>query len=119
MNASFYFPAQKLAPKLAGQKLAENWRGSGQEGASMFALITGTLHRNPVARIGKTGAPFVTAHLRYRAGLECGWASVIAFAEDARAELLRLHEDDVVTVQGEARLATYTGKGGDVRPSSK
>jgi hypothetical protein len=30
---------------------------------------------------------------------------------------MRLHEDDVVTVQGEARLGTYTAKGGDVRPS--
>ena len=58
----------------------------------MFVLITGTLHRDPIARPGKTGAAFVTANLRYRAGNEAAWASVIAFAEDARTELLRLHE---------------------------
>ena len=76
----------------------------------MFVLITGTLHRDPVSRTGKTGAPFVTAQMRWRSGQETAWASVIAFAEDARAELLRLHEDDVLTVQGEARLSTYTAK---------
>jgi hypothetical protein len=39
-----------------------------------------------------------------------------SFTADARAELSWLHEDDVVTAQGEARLGTYTGKSGDVRP---
>jgi hypothetical protein len=68
-------------------------------------------------RIGKNGAPFVTAQVRYRDGAVSGFASVIAFAEDARAELLRLREDDVITVQGEARLGTYTAKDGSARPS--
>ena len=83
----------------------------------MFVLVTGTLHRDPVSRTGKNGGQFVTANLRYRVGQETGFASIIAFAEDARTELMRLHEDDVLTVQGEARLGTYTSKSGDVRPS--
>jgi hypothetical protein len=77
-----------------------------------FVLITGVLHRDPIARTGKTGAPFVTAQLRYKTVQETGWASVIAFAEDARAELMRLRADDALTVQGEARLGTYTSKSG-------
>jgi hypothetical protein len=65
----------------------------------------------------KTLRPFVTAHLRWRAGQETSFASIIAFAETARGELLRLRADDALTVQGEARLGTYTTKVGDVRPS--
>lgn len=83
----------------------------------MFALVTGILSRDPIARTGKSGAEFVTANLRWRSGQETAWASVIAFAEDARAELLRLHEGDVLTAQGEGRLAAYTGKDGTARPS--
>jgi hypothetical protein len=78
----------------------------------MFVLVTGTLHRDPIARTGKNGAEFVTANLRYRVGQETAWASIIAFVEDVRAELMRLHEDDVVTVQGEGRLGTCTAKDG-------
>jgi len=56
----------------------------------MYVLLTGVLHRDPVARTGKGGASFVTAHMRYRAGQETGFASIIAFAEGVRTELLRL-----------------------------
>jgi hypothetical protein len=55
--------------------------------------------------------------LQNRAGNRLGWASVIAFAEDARAELMRLRAEDPLTVQGEARLGTYTAKSGELRPS--
>jgi hypothetical protein len=77
----------------------------------------GVLHRDPIARTGKNGGQFVTAQLRYRVGQETACASVIVFAEDARTELLRLKEDDALTVQGEGRLSTYQGQDGTTRPS--
>jgi len=56
-------------------------------------LLTGTLHRDSAARTGKSGAVFVTAQLRYRSGQETGFASLIAFAEEAKNELLAKNGD--------------------------
>ncbi|MDD5036676.1 MAG: single-stranded DNA-binding protein [Methylococcaceae bacterium] len=78
---------------------------------SIFVLITGTLHKDPTPRTSQAGKEFVTANVRIEADGATTWASIIAFSESAREELLRLRAGDAVSVQGKAKLGTYEKNG--------
>jgi single-stranded DNA-binding protein len=82
-------------------------------------LIGGRIHGTPVSRVGKSGRPFVTAHVRVslRDG-ESIFANVICFAQDARTALAALKEGDSVCLSGELTPRIYQPKdGGSPRPA--
>jgi hypothetical protein len=68
----------------------------------------------PESKVSKTGKPFVVAKLREGAGDAVVWWSVVAFAGEAREELLRLSDGEAVAVSRPFSLTTY-GRNGEVR----
>jgi single-stranded DNA-binding protein len=72
-----------------------------------FILITGTLFRNPEQRTSKAGKPYVTATLSVKDGEESQFWNIVAFAEGAQTELMRLGEGDSISIQGALRVETY------------
>ena len=82
---------------------------------SAHALITGTLHRDPVARTAKSGKAFVTALLRSESQGETLWVNAVAFDEVAQAGLLRLKAGEALAIQG-AKAGVYE-KNGEHRAS--
>ncbi|MGI2323811.1 MULTISPECIES: single-stranded DNA-binding protein [unclassified Methylococcus] len=83
---------------------------------SIYALLTGELHRDPVQRTSSSGKVFVTANLKIQDGSETQWASLIAFDATACEELMRCHAGDSIAAQGRLKPGTYE-KGGEVRVS--
>jgi single-stranded DNA-binding protein len=77
---------------------------------SLFALATGTLLSDPVARQGQRGE-FATAALRSGQGDEAVIVNVIAFGETAE-RLLALHKGDSISAQGRAELRSWIGRDG-------
>ena len=66
-------------------------------------LVAGTLFRAPGQRTSKAGKPFVTATIRAKDGDSSQWWNVLAFPESVQAELMRLADGDVLSVQGAGR----------------
>jgi hypothetical protein len=81
---------------------------------SAIALVTGRLFGDPKRRISKVGKPYVSAKLREGAGDTAVWWSIVAFAEEACDELLRLGDGDAVSVSGPFTVSTYE-RNGEVR----
>jgi single-stranded DNA-binding protein len=81
---------------------------------SASVLVTGTLFRAPESRVAKSGKSFVTATIKCRDGDRVEWWKICAFSESAGAELARLDDGDVVSVQGRLEVATYE-QGGETR----
>jgi single-stranded DNA-binding protein len=81
---------------------------------SAFALVTGTLWKNPEQRTSsRTGKLFTVATIR--AGSDdsvSDFWSITAFSESAQAELLRLSAGDALSAQGKARFELYTSNNG-------
>jgi single-stranded DNA-binding protein len=77
---------------------------------SAHALITGTLHRDPVARTAKSGKAFVTALLRSESQGETLWVNAVAFDEVAQARLLRLKAGEALAIQGAMKAGVYEGE---------
>jgi single-stranded DNA-binding protein len=65
-----------------------------------FVLVAGTLIRPPEQRTAKNGKPFVSATIRVKDADESQWWKVLAFSENAQAELMRLTSGDAISVQG-------------------
>jgi single-stranded DNA-binding protein len=84
-----------------------------------FALITGQLFKAPEQRTSRAGRPFITATIKSSSkdGAEVQWWRVTAFSDSAQAELMRLGEGDVVSVQGPMKAELYTPEGGEPRVS--
>jgi single-stranded DNA-binding protein len=82
-----------------------------------FALVNGQLFRAPEQKTSKAGKPFVTATIRAKDGEALQWWKVAAFSESAQAEIMRLSEGDVVSVQGSLKAELYTPEGGEPRVS--
>jgi single-stranded DNA-binding protein len=82
-----------------------------------FAIITGSLFKNPEQRDSKAGKPFVTATLKVTDGDALQWWRVTAFSESAQAELMRLTEGDALSVQGAFKAELYRPDGGETKLS--
>jgi single-stranded DNA-binding protein len=81
----------------------------------VFALITGEMFRKAENRTStKNGREFATATVIDRDGGNgtAPFVSIIAFAEDARAELARRDAGDHVAIQGPATGEEYEAKDG-------
>ena len=84
---------------------------------SAFALVTGALLKPPEQRELKTGKPFVMATLRATDGNASDYWTLFAFAEAARAELMRLKAGDRLSAQGRMQVETYVAEDGATRIS--
>lgn len=82
----------------------------------MYALISGTLWRDPVARQSKLGKRFATALLRAGTPQDAVWCNIVAFDETAQSELLRLAAGDALTAQGRFKIGVFE-KAGEHRAS--
>jgi single-stranded DNA-binding protein len=71
------------------------------------ALVTGTLHRDPISRTAKSGKAFVTAFMRSESQGETLWVNAVAFDEAARPRCLRLKAGEALTIQGKLKVSVY------------
>jgi single-stranded DNA-binding protein len=87
---------------------------------SAFALITGTVFRNPTQRTSKAGKPYTTCTIKAGSDDNTGasdfW-SIICFSESGQLELLRLEVGDSVAVRGKLKIETYVANGGQTKIS--
>jgi Single-strand binding protein family len=74
---------------------------------TIHALVQGTLFRTPEERIAKSGRPYVVATVKVKDGDAFQFVRATAFSESARAELLRLQDNDTVAVQGPLKVEQY------------
>lgn len=86
-------------------------------------LITGKLAKGPRSGIGKNGTAWTSASVRVPVETDSEGAadsiflfSVIAIGDEA-TKLARLSSGDAVSVNGLAKLATWTGKDGASKPT--
>lgn len=79
----------------------------------MHALINGTLHTAPEARIGKSGKGYVSAKLKADGGKDGVpiWVSLVAFNAQA-TELLALPAGAPLSVVGKLEARGYVDKAG-------
>jgi Single-strand binding protein family len=82
-------------------------------------LVTGVLFRAPERRISKTGRPFVTATVRVKdgdpstgSGQASQWWRVLAFSENVQVELMRLVDDNSISVQGTFKVGQQKAAAG-------
>ncbi len=75
-------------------------------------LIAGSLFRAPEIKTSGGGKAYVRASVRAAAEGEASefW-TVLAFGDTARAELMRLHDGDKLSVQGKLKLDLYEKDG--------
>ena len=78
-----------------------------------LALISGALSRTPELRTAKSGKAYATATIKVAADIAVDFWSVLAFSENAQAELMRLGEGDKVSLQGSLKLEVYTSRDGE------
>lgn len=78
---------------------------------SAYVLLSGQLFRAPEQRVSKAGKPFVTATIRVKEGEAAQWWKVLAFSESASAELMRLADNDALSVQGQLKVERLVGAG--------
>lgn len=80
---------------------------------SLHVLAQGSLVSDPQERTSAAGKPYCIASLRVPMdGEESMLASLIAFDAAAVQALLQLHKGDPVSVAGEGKLTSWTGKDG-------
>ena len=83
---------------------------------TVVALITGAIFKPPEQRISKAGKPFVLTTVRVVDGNISGYWQILAFAETAQADLMRLELGDRLSAQGKL-VEPYTGKDGQQKIS--
>jgi single-stranded DNA-binding protein len=76
----------------------------------ILSLISGTLFRDPETRSGK-GGEFTIATVKHLDGGELCFCRVLAFSDEARAELTTLRRGDALTVVGRLDAEIYTPEG--------
>lgn len=76
------------------------------------ALVTGVLHEPPVARVGKSGKPFVTAKLKADSNEGLVWCSLIAFGAEAEA-LAEQRANAALSVAGRVTPNAWLDKAGE------
>jgi single-stranded DNA-binding protein len=81
------------------------------------ALITGAIFKAPERRTSKAGKPFVVTTVRVVDGNNNDYWNILAFAEAAQADLMRLEFGDRLSAQGTLQVELYTGKDGQQRIS--
>lgn len=79
-------------------------------------VVTGVLHKDPVARTSQNGNPYATCNVRVEQDGQTHWANVICFNEEALEELLRLRNGDLLSVHGKAIPKVYM-KDDEARPT--
>jgi single-stranded DNA-binding protein len=82
-----------------------------------FALISGSLFRNPERKTSKAGKPYVTATVKAAAGNESEFWRLIVFSESAQAELMRLADGDKLSAQGSMKIEFYRSNDGSEKLS--
>lgn len=83
---------------------------------SIYALLTGVLHKDAVSRVSQNGNEYVTCTVRVEQEGQTVWANVICFDALACAELLQLKAGDALSLQGKAMPKVYM-KDQEARPS--
>jgi single-stranded DNA-binding protein len=85
---------------------------------TVYALVSGSLFRDPERKTAKSGKPYATATIRVKDGQEGSifWR-VTVFSESAQAELLRLKDGDAVSCQGSMKAELYAPDGREPRVS--
>jgi single-stranded DNA-binding protein len=74
----------------------------------IHALVSGSLFRAPEQRISKSGKPYIVTTVKVKDGdAAFQFVRATAFSESARAELLRLQDNDTVAVQGPLKVEQY------------
>lgn len=83
----------------------------------LYALATGTLIADPITRTsGGSGKEYLTATLRTPIEREeAVLVSVAAFDDEAKAALSELRKGDAVSIKGQLKPTTWTGRDGGVR----
>jgi single-stranded DNA-binding protein len=81
-----------------------------------YALITGTLHKDPATRTSSAGNEFVTATIKFQQKARDGstetlFVSVSAFRDEAQSVLGRLKAGDAVSVGGTLQLGIWERDG--------
>lgn len=84
-----------------------------------FALVSGRLFRAPESKTSKAGKSFAIARLKEGEGEAATWWELLAFGEEAAAELLRLRAGEGVSANGTFRVEMYTGRDGQARLQHK
>jgi single-stranded DNA-binding protein len=84
---------------------------------SAFALISGSLFRNPERKKSKAGKDYVTATVKAAAGNESEFWRLIVFSESAQAELMRLADGDKLSAQGSLKVELYRANDGSEKLS--
>jgi hypothetical protein len=77
-----------------------------------YALITGTIFRNPVQKVSKAGKPYTVCTVKAGAddSASSDFWSVLCFSESAQLELLRLEAGDAVSVRGKMKLEIFEAR---------
>ncbi len=79
---------------------------------TVAVLITGVLFRAPETKTSGGGKAYVRASVRAAAeGESSEFWTVLVFGDTARAELMRLHDGDKLSVQGKLKLDLYEKEG--------
>jgi single-stranded DNA-binding protein len=84
---------------------------------STFALISGSLFRNPERKTSKAGKAYATATVKAVAGNESEFWRLIVFSESAQAELMRLADGDKLSAQGSMKIELYRANDGSEKIS--
>ena len=77
-------------------------------------MVAGQLAKQPEQRMSKNSNPFTVASIRIQSAEGDMFALITAFSELAPI-LAGLAKGDPVTIVGNAKVSTYTGKDGDTR----
>lgn len=80
-------------------------------------LISGKIYGQPKDGLSKNGHPYTTAKVRASEGGETLFVNVIAFADEARRELLALTDGDSVALTGSLTPKVWTDRDGQSRPA--
>ncbi|MGO8738796.1 single-stranded DNA-binding protein [Rhodoblastus sp.] len=84
---------------------------------SIFALVSGSLFRDPKSQISKAGKPYVTATIKVSDGTESSFVRVTAFSDGVRAELVGLKDGAAISVTGRLKAELYDPGNGAARVS--
>jgi single-stranded DNA-binding protein len=83
---------------------------------TVFALVNGSLFRDPETKISKAGKPYVIATIVSKEGGESTFVNLVAFSDSAKEAILALGEGDALSAQGKTTIGVYE-KNGEHRPS--
>jgi len=74
---------------------------------AVSVLIHGKIERAPELRTTKNGNPFMTATIRVPVGTEYQFWAIAVFNENAREELSRLGDGDMIAAQGTPKFSVW------------